>query len=240
MKLIEALEIIKQGPPESAAFAVDLACGFTPLHFQTFLHAHLQRLFPGHKVVVRTGLFGDLLGNLERIEKDLPGNVVAVVEWEDLDPRLGIRRLGGWSPAQLSDIVHGVGPRASPKPSSGSVDGASSRYRCRRSRFRRRPSFPAGRRARSRAICTPWPPPWARGYPGSPGCAWSARNACNDSPRRLRDSTSSRRYARAFPTASRTRTRSPGWWRASSAIRSPRKGSSPTSTTRSGREYSAK
>src|SRR5882672_1474782 len=112
MKLIEALEIIKQGPPESAAFAVDLACGFTPLHFQTFLHAHLQRLFPGNKVVVRTGLFGDLLGNLERIEKDLPGNVVAVVEWEDLDPRLGIRRLGGWSPAQLSDIVHGVERRA--------------------------------------------------------------------------------------------------------------------------------
>jgi HAD superfamily phosphatase (TIGR01681 family) len=61
---------------------------------------------------VRTGLFGDLQGNLERIEKDLPGNVAAVVEWEDLDPRLGIRRLGGWSPAQLSDIVQGVERRA--------------------------------------------------------------------------------------------------------------------------------
>jgi FkbH-like protein len=105
MKLIEALETIKQSARQSSVFEVQLACGFTPLHFLTFLIAHLQRHFPDQKVVIRTGLFGDLQGNLERVEKETPGNVVVVLEWEDLDPRLGIRRLGGWGPRQLPDIV---------------------------------------------------------------------------------------------------------------------------------------
>src|SRR5262249_47648422 len=32
-------------------------------------------------------------------------SVCVVVEWSDLDPRLGVRTLGGWRPAQLPDIV---------------------------------------------------------------------------------------------------------------------------------------
>ena len=82
-----------------------MACGFTPLHLLTFLGAHLRGVFPAHRVAMSTGTFGDLPGNLERLAKVQNSTIVAIVEWQDLDPRLGIRLLGGWSPRQLGDFV---------------------------------------------------------------------------------------------------------------------------------------
>lgn len=106
MKLIEALESLKHNPPaESPALSVQLACGFTPLHFLTFLGAHLRGAFPQHRVSIATGSFGDLPGNLERLSKLQDANIVAVIEWPDLDPRLGIRVLGGWNPGQLTEFA---------------------------------------------------------------------------------------------------------------------------------------
>jgi hypothetical protein len=67
MKLIDALEVLRcpvaHTAPESNVF---LACGFTPLHLQTFLAAELRTLLPQHRVGVDTGLFGDLVGNIEK------------------------------------------------------------------------------------------------------------------------------------------------------------------------------
>jgi FkbH-like protein len=104
MRLIEALELcrrpVSEGAPELNVF---LACGFTPLHLPAFLAAALRVLRPGARVEVRTGLFGDLIGNLERV--DSSSTAVVVIEWSDLDPRLGTRILGGWRPAALSDII---------------------------------------------------------------------------------------------------------------------------------------
>ncbi len=84
-----------------------LACGFTPLHLETFLAAHLQRSLPGSRVEVKTGLYGDLAGSLERISGcDAAAAAVAVaLEWQDLDPRLGYRSLGGWGPSEVADIA---------------------------------------------------------------------------------------------------------------------------------------
>jgi FkbH-like protein len=114
MKLIEALEALKQSPPsESPVLNVHLACSFTPLHLLTFLNAHLRQQFPDHKVLIRTGLFGDLAGNLERLEKEQPAVAVVLIEWSDLDARLGIRRLGGWGPRQLPDIARNARDQAS-------------------------------------------------------------------------------------------------------------------------------
>jgi FkbH-like protein len=114
MKLVEALEALKHNAAiESPVLQVDLACGFTPLHFLTFLNAHLRAAFPGHKVQIGTGLYGDLPGTLARIEREKSSIVVAVVEWEDLDPRLGVRRLGGWRPGQLAGIVQSARDQAS-------------------------------------------------------------------------------------------------------------------------------
>ena len=109
MKLVEALEALNESPrPESPVLEIHLACGFTPLHFLTFLNAHLRREFPEHKIAVETGWFGDLPGNLERLERAQDSAVVAIMEWQDLDPRLGIRQLGGWAPRQLGDIAQNV------------------------------------------------------------------------------------------------------------------------------------
>jgi len=105
MKLIEALNVLKQpagaGAPPTRVY---LACGFTALHLKTFLEAQLRNRLPGRAVSVDVGLFGDLEGNIARA----PGGydaLVVVLEWEDLDPRLGMRRLGGWEPAALPDMV---------------------------------------------------------------------------------------------------------------------------------------
>jgi FkbH-like protein len=104
MKLAEALALNHApAPSDSAALRVFLATGFTPLHLQTFLTAHLRLRFPSRPVEVATGLFGDLLGNLDRIAG---GEAAAVLlEYPDFDPRLGVRRLGGWGPSDLADIV---------------------------------------------------------------------------------------------------------------------------------------
>jgi FkbH-like protein len=106
MDLIEALEILKRPAGEnSPSLRVFLACGFTPLHLQTFLAAHLRNLRSTHRADVTTGLFGDLAGNLERLDSERYDAVAVAIEWTDLDPRLGVRTLGGWQPEKLPDIL---------------------------------------------------------------------------------------------------------------------------------------
>ena len=106
MKLSQALEIVQRRATDTGdPFTVWLACGCEPLHLRTFLAAELmQRLAPA-PVEVHTGVFDDLAGNIERAADARDDPVAVVVEWSDLDPRLGLRRLGGWRPDQLDDIV---------------------------------------------------------------------------------------------------------------------------------------
>jgi FkbH-like protein len=109
LNLIDALELLKEQLPEEApALRVFLGCGFTPLHLETFLAAECRTLLPGYRVEIDKGLFGDLLGNLERVQASEFDTVVVVVEWSDLDPRLGVRNLGGWQVGILADIVETV------------------------------------------------------------------------------------------------------------------------------------
>jgi len=105
LKLIDALELLNRPVSDNAPdLRIFLACGFTPLHMQTFLAAQLQILFPQHRIGINTGLFGDLIGNIMRLELSSVNSLVVVIEWGDLDPRLTIRNLGGWRPANLHDI----------------------------------------------------------------------------------------------------------------------------------------
>lgn len=105
MKLLEALAIAnKTSTNQADSRTFFLACGFTPLHLLTFLKAHLQLQFPDLKIEIATGVYGDLPGNLQRIPQAAAGAAV-VIEWPDLDSRLGIRQLGGWSPKVLPDIL---------------------------------------------------------------------------------------------------------------------------------------
>jgi FkbH-like protein len=114
MKLLEALDIIRKRPREGTKpFVVALVCGFTPLHLQTFLHAWLLNSLPDSQIELQTGLYGDFSGNLSRIESQNPDAAIVVMEWGDLDPRLGLRNLGNWTPSSLDDIVEGVRSRLS-------------------------------------------------------------------------------------------------------------------------------
>jgi FkbH-like protein len=106
MKLIDALELLKQPVPNEAPdLKVYLACGFTPLHLQTFLAAQLQIRIARRRVRITTGLFGDLAGSIEHLDPSSLHALAVVIEWGDFDPRLGIRTLGGWRPSNLRDIV---------------------------------------------------------------------------------------------------------------------------------------
>lgn len=86
-----------------------LACGCTPLHLETFLSAHLQKSLPGRRVRVASGLYGDLAGTLERQSANDIQAVAVVLEWADLDARLGYRSLGGWGPREEAEIAKEVG-----------------------------------------------------------------------------------------------------------------------------------
>lgn len=110
MRLADALEIVQRPRVgEGAPFAAALACGFEALHLRTFLAAELTERVPHASVNVHTGLFDDLVGNVERAAASGCDALAVVVEWPDLDACLGLRRLGGWSAGQLDDIVARVG-----------------------------------------------------------------------------------------------------------------------------------
>jgi FkbH-like protein len=111
MKLLDALSIVrKQHGPEAERFGVALVCGFTPLHLQTFLHAELQQFFPAQRVEMTAGLYGDIPGMLTRLRQqagtEAATDALAIVlEWPDIDTRLGTRQLGGWGPGNLDHVV---------------------------------------------------------------------------------------------------------------------------------------
>jgi FkbH-like protein len=109
LNLIEALEVSRKPVAQDAkSLRFFLACGFTPLHLQNFLSAYLRQLFPENRVEIKTGLFGDLAGSLERLDaKTLDGLTVAM-EWSDLDSRLGIRELGGWQVSDVHEVISSV------------------------------------------------------------------------------------------------------------------------------------
>jgi FkbH-like protein len=102
--LNEALEVINGSRTDVPAKTLFLACGFQPLHLATFFQAHAIRRFQGEQVRVETGLFGDLLGNVGRVAQSEATAAAVVLEWEDIDPRLGLRASGGWSSVSQRDI----------------------------------------------------------------------------------------------------------------------------------------
>jgi FkbH-like protein len=106
MRLVDALRILRQPAAQAEPFEIEMVCGFTPLHLETFLAAHVQLLLPeGSRVATRSGLFGDLAGNLRRLAQQEGVAAAVLVEWSDLDPRLGLRNLGGWGPDAVDDIL---------------------------------------------------------------------------------------------------------------------------------------
>lgn len=104
MKLSDALNLLRNIPADAQPLVIHFACGFTPLHFKTLFAAEIWQV-SRKKAEIKTGLYGDLLGSLHQAAESKPDFVVCAVEWSDLDPRLGLRSLGGWSPALFPDII---------------------------------------------------------------------------------------------------------------------------------------
>ncbi len=105
MKTSEALDILRAAPRGGKPFDVTLACGFTPLHLETFLAAYLQRALPERLVKVSKGLYGNLLGTVDMLRGAEAQNVAIAIEWADLDPRLGYRAAAVWNSRTLPDIL---------------------------------------------------------------------------------------------------------------------------------------
>lgn len=114
MKLAEALATLKNVKCRSGeAFVCSLAAGFNPLHLSTFLAAELSALFTSQRIEIRHGLYGDLLGNVGRLANGGADCAIVLMEWANLDARLGVRSSAACSPSVCADIVATVKTRAS-------------------------------------------------------------------------------------------------------------------------------
>jgi len=108
VKLADALRILQSEPRDGAEFAVHLISGSTPEPLSHFLAAHLRQHYPERKIRIKAGQFGDLAGNLGRYFESGVGVGVLLLEWADLDPRLGLRQAGGWGRAKAADMEGSV------------------------------------------------------------------------------------------------------------------------------------
>ena len=156
MKLSEALSLVQKAPADAQLFPVLLACGFTPLHLENYLAAHLQTVLPNRKVRIATGLYDDLVGTLEQFDPAGAEAAAVVIEWSDLDPRLGYRKLGGWGHRVAANILETIGSRLG---AARGGDFENSRCRpkwlsfCRLFRSLLDFTLPAGRRAATKSRC---------------------------------------------------------------------------------------
>jgi FkbH-like protein len=89
-------------------FTCFLATGVNPLHLSTFLAAELGLLFAEQRIEIQHGLYGDFAGNLRRLASNEADCGIVLMEWSDLDPRLGIRTVAAWSASVYSDILSTV------------------------------------------------------------------------------------------------------------------------------------
>lgn len=106
MTLNQALALINSRKGNRGNAVYSLACGFEPLHLATLLRAHLLERLPGDgNVEVQSGVYGDLRGNIESAARTAATACAVVLEWSDLDPRLGLRSSGGWSNEAKADLI---------------------------------------------------------------------------------------------------------------------------------------
>jgi FkbH-like protein len=106
MTLNQALALINSRKGNSEDGTYYLACGFEPLHLATLLRAHLlERLRDDGNVEVQCGVYGDLRGNVDAAARTAVTACAVVLEWSDLDPRLGLRSSGGWSNEAKADLI---------------------------------------------------------------------------------------------------------------------------------------
>ncbi|HEY1755181.1 MAG TPA: HAD-IIIC family phosphatase [Bryobacteraceae bacterium] len=106
MTLNQALTIINSRRESGEGGIYYLACGFEPLHLTTLLRAHLLESRVDRKNLdIQHGVYGDLRGNIDSAARSGAIAAAVVLEWGDIDPRLGLRASGGWSSETKADIL---------------------------------------------------------------------------------------------------------------------------------------
>ncbi|MGB7762201.1 MAG: HAD-IIIC family phosphatase [Bryobacteraceae bacterium] len=106
MTLNQALAIVNSRKGSRGKDVFYLACGFEPLHLATLFRAHLlERRSDDWNVEVHHGVYGDLRGNIESAARSSAVAAAVVMEWSDVDPRLGLRSSGGWSNRAKADLL---------------------------------------------------------------------------------------------------------------------------------------
>ncbi|MGJ5820940.1 HAD-IIIC family phosphatase [Paludibaculum fermentans] len=105
MTLGQALALIKLESEADQRRRIFLVCGFQPLHLVTFLKGHFAERFPKQAAEILTGLYGDLGGTFTAAAESQAEAAAVVIEWSDLDPRLGLRSAGGWALSVQADIL---------------------------------------------------------------------------------------------------------------------------------------
>jgi len=109
LTLLEALEIINRKKEETQReFPVFYAAGYTPLHLLSFTQAYLQTSIPHERVIIKSGLFNDLIGNISMSKREEYRHLLIHIEWPDLDPRLGLRSSSGWDLSMLTDVIETI------------------------------------------------------------------------------------------------------------------------------------
>jgi FkbH-like protein len=105
MTLAQALDLIRQREETARKRKVALICGFEPLHLGTFLKGHIAERFESEGAELRTGLYGDLEGTLAAAVGAECEAAALVLEWSQIDSRLGLRSSGGWGLSVQQDIL---------------------------------------------------------------------------------------------------------------------------------------
>jgi FkbH-like protein len=108
MKLTEALRVNNAARNCANRVALVLATGFTPLPLNQFLAAHLSLRMPGFRADVTAGVYGDLVGNIGKVALTNADLGAVCMEWDDLDPRLGVRRLVATTWRDFPEIIANV------------------------------------------------------------------------------------------------------------------------------------
>ncbi len=111
LKLSEALVLLSRADKNASVYEVSLAIGSMADPLSHLLAAYIQRRVPDHRISISTGAFDDFVGNLKlALSKDaIPA--AAVIEWADLDPRLGLRQAGTWGRNIADDILQTANSR---------------------------------------------------------------------------------------------------------------------------------
>ncbi len=105
MTLSQAFAVLSRSSQTTSLDKIFLICGFQPLHLPTFLKAEVSNRFTDRALSVQTGLYNDLEGTFSAAIRSDAQQAAVVMEWSDLDPRLGLRSSGGWGPSVQQDIL---------------------------------------------------------------------------------------------------------------------------------------